>query len=218
MHYTGDLGEFVFIFVNKNYTPMKDRLQQLLADKALTANKLAEMLEVQPSGISHILAGRNKPSIDFVTKLLTVFPDINPDWFILGAAPMYRSAIKRNAEAVQLTEKKTVNLDSQAIGTPNTATAVLPEPAASATASAASVTDQQPTLDFDIPAPVSHPQAQTTNVHSQSAATIPNLPAADATQRADTTLPGNSQKRIRKVMIFYADHTVESFDYYADPD
>lgn len=197
---------------------MKDRLQQLLADKALTANKLAEMLEVQPSGISHILAGRNKPSIDFVTKLLTVFPDINPDWFILGTAPMYRSAIKRNAETVQPTEKQTTPRNSQAIGTPNTATAVLPEPAASAMASTASVTDQQPTLDFDIPAPVSRSQAQTPNTHSQPAATIPNLPTADATQRTNAMLPGNPQKRIRKVMIFYADHTVESFDYYTNPD
>lgn len=189
---------------------MKDRLQQLLADKALTANKLAEMLEVQPSGISHILAGRNKPSIDFVTKLLTVFPDISPDWFILGTAPMYRSAIKRN------TEKPTADLAPQAIEAPNPTAAAPQEPAASATNSipTTSVADQQPTLDFDIPAPVSHPH----NIHSQSAATIPNLPAADATQRADTTLPGNSQKRIRKVMIFYADHTVESFDYYTDQD
>lgn len=213
MHHTGDLDGFVFIFVNRNYTPMKDRLQQLLADKALTANKLAEMLEVQPSGISHILAGRNKPSIDFVTKLLTVFPDINPDWFILGTAPMYRSAIKRNAETVQPTEKKTKVRDSQAIEAPNPTAAVPPEPAASAMASTASVTDQQPTLDFDIPAPVSRSQAQT-----PQSITTPNSPTADTTQRTDTTLPGNPQKRIRKVMIFYADHTVESFDYYTDPD
>lgn len=199
---------------------MKDRLQQLLADKALTANKLAEMLEVQPSGISHILAGRNKPSIDFVTKLLTVFPDINPDWFILGTAPMYRSAIKRNAETMQPTEMQTTVRDSQAIETPDTTAAVPQEPAASATNSTptTSVADQQPTLDFDIPAPVSHSQTQTANIHSQPAATAPNLPTADATQRTNAMLPGNPQKRIRKVMIFYADHTVESFDYYTNPD
>lgn len=200
---------------------MKDRLQQLLADRALTANKLAEMLEVQPSGISHILAGRNKPSIDFVTKLLTVFPDINPDWFILGTAPMYRSAIKRNAETVQ-PEKKTTARDSQAIEAPDPTAAVPQEPTISATnsvtATAPAVTDQQSTLDFDIPAPVSRSQAQTPNTHSQPAATAPNLPTADATQRTHAMLPGNPQKRIRKVMIFYADHTVESFDYYTDPD
>lgn len=199
---------------------MKDRLQQLLADKALTANKLAEMLEVQPSGISHILAGRNKPSIDFVTKLLTVFPDINPDWFILGTAPMYRSAIKRSTETMQSTEKKTTVRDSQAIETPNPSVAVPQEPAASATTSAptASVANQQPTLDFDIPAPVNHSQAQTTNIHSQPAATTLNSPTTDTAQRTDAVLPGNPQKRIRKVMIFYADHTVESFDYYTNPD
>lgn len=200
---------------------MKDRLQQLLADKALTANKLAEMLEVQPSGISHILAGRNKPSIDFVTKLLTVFPDINPDWFILGTAPMYRSTIKRNAETVQPTEKQTTAAhDSQAIEAPNPSAAVPQEPAASATTSAptTSATDQQPTLDFDISAPVSHSQTQTPHVHSRPAATTPNSPTTDVAQHTNAMLPGNPQKRIRKVMIFYADHTVESFDYYTDPD
>lgn len=198
---------------------MKDRLQQLLTDKALTANKLAEMLEVQPSGISHILAGRNKPSIDFVTKLLTVFPDINPDWFILGTAPMYRSAIKRNAETVQPTEKQTTPRNSQAIEVPNPSAAVPQEPAASATIPVTtSIADQQPTLDFDISAPASHPQAQTPNTHSQPAATAPNLPTADTAQRTNAVLPGNPQKHIRKVMIFYADHTVESFDYYTDPD
>lgn len=198
---------------------MKDRLQQLLADKALTANKLAEMLEVQPSGISHILAGRNKPSIDFVTKLLTVFPDINPDWFILGTAPMYRSAIKRNAETVQ-PEKKTTARDSQAIEAPDPTAAVPQEPTISATnsvtATAPAVTDQQPTLDFDIPAPASHSRVQTPNTHTQPAIAS-NSPTADVAQRTNAMLP-NPQKRIRKVMIFYADHTVESFDYYTDPD
>ena len=81
---------FYFIFV-KHIRDMKERLQQLLQDKKLSANKLAEMLGIQPSGISHILAGRNKPSIDFVTKLLLAFPDLNPDWFILGTGSMCRT-------------------------------------------------------------------------------------------------------------------------------
>ena len=65
---------------------MKERIERILKEKSLSSNKLAEMLEVQPSGISHILSGRNKPSMDFITKLLTVFPDISPDWFILVKA------------------------------------------------------------------------------------------------------------------------------------
>ena len=70
---------------------MKERIERILKEKSLSSNKLAEMLEVQPSGISHILSGRNKPSMDFITKLLTVFPDISPDWFILGKGDMYRT-------------------------------------------------------------------------------------------------------------------------------
>lgn len=50
------------------------------------------MLDVQPSGISHILAGRNKPSFDLVQKILRRFPKLNPDWLILDKEPMYRPA------------------------------------------------------------------------------------------------------------------------------
>lgn len=77
-----DITPVIYIFVKTD--TMKERIERILKEKSLSSNKLAEMLEVQPSGISHILSGRNKPSMDFITKLLTVFPDISPDWFILG--------------------------------------------------------------------------------------------------------------------------------------
>lgn len=185
---------------------MKDRLQQLLTDKALTANKLAEILEVQPSGISHILAGRNKPSIDFVTKLLTAFPDLNPDWFILGIAPMYRSAIKHTIEPVQRAKQDIP--DSTPAPTEGPEKTPLKTPAA-----VTPTADQQPTLDFDLSMPAS--PAPTVNPHTPSTAQRSAI-TTDKSQPA--VLPGNPQKRIRKVMIFYTDHTVESFDYYADRD
>jgi transcriptional regulator with XRE-family HTH domain len=71
---------------------MKERLALILQQENLTAGKLAEMLGVQPSGISHLLSGRNKPNFDFVAKLLKRFPAINPDWLILGEGEMYRKA------------------------------------------------------------------------------------------------------------------------------
>ena len=85
-----DITPVIYIFVKTD--TMKERIERILKEKSLSSNKLAEMLEVQPSGISHILSGRNKPSMDFITKLLTVFPDISPDWFILGKGDMYRTA------------------------------------------------------------------------------------------------------------------------------
>ena len=65
-----DITPVIYIFVKTD--TMKERIERILKEKSLSSNKLAEMLEVQPSGISHILSGRNKPSMDFITKLLTV--------------------------------------------------------------------------------------------------------------------------------------------------
>lgn len=70
---------------------MKDKLLQLMKSEGLTSSRLAEMLEVQPSGISHILSGRNKPGFDFLQKILRRFPQINPDWLLLDSGAMYRA-------------------------------------------------------------------------------------------------------------------------------
>lgn len=72
---------------------MKEKLEHLLREKQLTATSLARLLEIQPSGISHIMSGRNKPSFDFVVKILRAFPTINPDWLLLGSDQMYRDGV-----------------------------------------------------------------------------------------------------------------------------
>ena len=72
---------------------MKEILEFLLRTKSLTATTLARLLEIQPSGISHILSGRNKPSFDLVVKILRAFPDINPDWLLLGDERVYRDEV-----------------------------------------------------------------------------------------------------------------------------
>ncbi|MDP4223940.1 MAG: helix-turn-helix transcriptional regulator, partial [Bacteroidota bacterium] len=47
------------------------------------------MIGVQPSGISHILSGRNKPSLDFVLKMLERYPFISTEWLLFGKGSMY---------------------------------------------------------------------------------------------------------------------------------
>ena len=69
---------------------MKEKLEYLLRETQLTATSLARLLEIQPSGISHIMSGRNKPSFDLVVKILSAFPDINPDWLLLDSDEVYR--------------------------------------------------------------------------------------------------------------------------------
>ncbi len=70
---------------------MNKRIQQFLEIENLSPSKLADMLGLQRSGISHILAGRNKPSYDFILKFLKTFPNINPDWLLMGKGKIYRN-------------------------------------------------------------------------------------------------------------------------------
>jgi len=61
-----------------------DRLKYLMKLNNLTSSAFADEIGVQRSSISHILSGRNKPSLEFITKILTRYPKVSADWLISG--------------------------------------------------------------------------------------------------------------------------------------
>jgi transcriptional regulator with XRE-family HTH domain len=63
---------------------MIDRLKVIMEKEGLNPSQLADKLHVQRSGLSHILSGRNNPSLDFVKKVLTGFPQYDTEWFMFG--------------------------------------------------------------------------------------------------------------------------------------
>lgn len=67
---------------------MKDRIAHIIRAKNLTAADFAQQLGIQPSSISHLLSGRNNPSLEFVRKLKETFPEYNLDWIVMGKGPM----------------------------------------------------------------------------------------------------------------------------------
>lgn len=71
---------------------MIDRINVILKSKNITSSQLAEKIGIQPSGMSHILKGRNNPSLDFVKKVLTAYPEISPDWLLFGNGEMLRAS------------------------------------------------------------------------------------------------------------------------------
>ena len=68
---------------------MKERLLEFLRKENKSSAQLAEEIGVQPSGISHILSGRNNPSLDFVLRMLEKYPFLSTDWFLFGKGQMY---------------------------------------------------------------------------------------------------------------------------------
>jgi transcriptional regulator with XRE-family HTH domain len=69
---------------------MKDRIAKFLKAENISSSKFADEIGVQRSSISHIIAGRNNPSLELIQKMLNRFDKINPDWLILGKGEMYR--------------------------------------------------------------------------------------------------------------------------------
>lgn len=61
------------------------RLQQLMKDANMNAAGFAEYIGVQRSLLSHVLSGRNKPSLDFLVKVEAAFPKIDFEWLLKGA-------------------------------------------------------------------------------------------------------------------------------------
>lgn len=71
---------------------MKDRLLEFLKAENKSSAQFAEEIGVQPSGISHILSGRNNPSLDFVLKMLEKYRFISTDWLLFGKGSMYKDS------------------------------------------------------------------------------------------------------------------------------
>lgn len=59
---------------------LNDKIKQILVDKSISPSHFADEIGVQRSSISHILAGRNKPSLDIVQKIIRRYPDLGMDW------------------------------------------------------------------------------------------------------------------------------------------
>jgi plasmid maintenance system antidote protein VapI len=74
-----------------NTSDFSERLNDIMAYYSLSASAFAELIHVQRSSISHVLSGRNKPSLDFILKLNAAFPDINLYWLLNNTGDMINS-------------------------------------------------------------------------------------------------------------------------------
>ena len=67
-----------------NTVEFTKRLEKILEEYDLSAASFAQKIDVGRATISHILSGRNKPSLDFVMKITTAFPEVDLYWLLNG--------------------------------------------------------------------------------------------------------------------------------------
>ncbi len=86
----------MFTFVILKIVIMKERLLEFLRNENKSSAQLAEEIGVQASGISHILSGRNNPSLDFILKMLEKYKFLSTDWLLFGRGTMYKEGKMQN--------------------------------------------------------------------------------------------------------------------------
>lgn len=87
---------------------LTDKIKQILIDKNISPSLFADEIGIQRSSMSHILAGRNKPSLDMVQKIIKRFPDLGISW-ILDDEPLPVIAPETVREPVVESRKKIVS-------------------------------------------------------------------------------------------------------------
>jgi transcriptional regulator with XRE-family HTH domain len=183
---------------------MEERLKELLAQERLTPARFAELVGVQRSSVSHIISGRNKPSLDFLQKTLSTLGHISPDWLISGTGPYKRTDVSSKTPDPPQTAKRTINQEGR-----------LEFPSA------------RPSTKEEDPAVYgTKAQQETSSVNKNSSITTSNSEKEanpDALITSDTgILPkdtGDSEslksesreKKIIKTILFYDDHSFEVF-------
>lgn len=72
------------LFTKMNSTEIVSRLKIVLKHYNLTSSTFADTIDVQRSSISHLMSGRNKPSLDFILKVVDKYPDVDLYWLLNG--------------------------------------------------------------------------------------------------------------------------------------
>jgi transcriptional regulator with XRE-family HTH domain len=82
---------------------VNERFKQLLKILNTTPSQFADTMGVPRATISHLLAGRNKPSLDFISKLHETYPHINVNWLLFGELPIFENTnVNQRSETNQL--------------------------------------------------------------------------------------------------------------------
>jgi transcriptional regulator with XRE-family HTH domain len=63
---------------------LTDRIRVIMKTNNMNAATFADKIGVQRANMSHVLTGRNKPSLDFIERILISFPKVNALWLITG--------------------------------------------------------------------------------------------------------------------------------------
>lgn len=216
---------------------MVERIREILTGRQLTPTQFADSIGVARPIVSHILSGRNKPSLEVVQKIITAFPDLSIPWLLSGTGAMLAAASDPAALAPvpSVAAERAKASNKAAVARPVAPEVPEVQRAAPTLSSPPEITSQQVATVFQGPAvalpsepnpaavytPVKAAVADTvvTRPPAQDALPLPSAvsvaqqPVAKADKEAETMAKAFAEpgKTIRRIVIFYHDGTFSDF-------
>ncbi len=77
---------------------INDRVRLIIKANSLTSSEFADQIGVKRSNLSHVLSGRNKPGLEFLSKIIESFPNVNASWLLTGI--QHRGEFQEEVEKV----------------------------------------------------------------------------------------------------------------------
>ena len=174
---------------------MINRINLILKAKNITARQFAEEIGIQPSGMSHIMSGRNNPSLEFVNKVVRRYPEIDANWLLLGRGEMYMGLTPDPSPKERGMDSEEPTLFSvQDSGAEETGT-VDRETQHAASLQMGDVVMESPHVD----------------VETQQAGGETRHAASLQTGKRDMAPAESAGRRLVKILMFYDDHTFEEY-------
>jgi hypothetical protein len=155
-------------------------------------------LGIQRSNVTHILDGRNKPSLSFIEKLMAKFPQVNIEWLLNGTGEMYK---QNNASPT---------LFSESGATPQNPN---PQPAQGSKKSTSPKQEfrrrmsPSPSVPREPESPVPESTGKANSVPKTEPPTLPSQPPSAGPDLTDKC----KEQDIESVMVFYADKTFKLY-------
>lgn len=190
--------------IKMNKAMMEERIRLIIKAKNITAASFADRIGVQRSAISHVLSGRNNPSLDFIQRILKAFPDINAEWLIGGKGEMRKDIVELFSEHMRNAETTTAVQTQKEV---KVAPTLFDIPVEEET-NTLSVDKTQDVLrrltsgDTSVDSVVKNENTQTTTSPSESNIQDPVV---------ETAKIFKSEKDIDRIVVFYKDRTFREY-------
>ena len=188
--------------MNQTNDNLRNRIEELINSEKLSYTQFARKIGIQGTIISHIMNGRNKPSLDVVQKILTNFKNVNYEWLISGVGDMYKNEVK-NIENKYINHKNNdTQLDFPSLFDIN------------------SDNQSEYNKENELKNNIENQEKNQSPIESEKIITIeksstPALEVSPIGNKTKTKEENPNQeippKKIKKIVVFYSDQTFEEF-------